>query len=227
MSEYQTTDSINRLIGAPPGTGEYEEGGEFTEKVRHNPYSLVLLDEMEKAHPKVQEAFLPVLDEGVFEDVTGRKIVFTNTIIIATSNAGAEFIRESIQKQLAMEGLKKALLEKLQREGIFKPEFLNRFDGIVVYKPLSEIEIVQVVGLLIKELATRLQKQDISLAVDPQVLSWIAKSGFDPTYGARPLRRFIADNLEQKIAKEMLAGKVKRGTKIKATVQNNQLVFYS
>jgi len=227
MSEYQSTDSINRLIGAPPGTGEYEEGGEFTEKIRHNPYSLVLLDEMEKAHPKVQEAFLPVLDEGVFEDVTGRKIVFTNTIIIATSNAGAEFIRESIQGHIPMENLKKSLLEKLQREAVFKPEFLNRFDGIIVYKPLSEVEIVQVVGLLVKELAARLQKQDISLTVDPQVLSWIAKSGFDPTYGARPLRRFIADNLEEKIAKEMLSGKIKRGSKIKATVQNNQLVFYS
>jgi len=118
-------------------------------------------------------------------------------------------------------------LEKLQREAVFKPEFLNRFDGIIVYKPLSEVEIVQVVGLLVKELAARLQKQDISLTVDPQVLSWIAKSGFDPTYGARPLRRFIADNLEEKIAKEMLSGKIKRGSKIKATVQNNLLVFYS
>jgi ATP-dependent Clp protease ATP-binding subunit ClpC len=225
MSEYQTANAINRLIGAPPGTGEYEEGGEFTEKVRQNPYSLILLDEMEKAHQKVQEAFLPVLDEGIIEDVTGRKIIFTNTIIIATSNAGAEFIRESIKEQAPIENLKKTLLEKLQREGIFKPEFLNRFDDIVVYKPLSESEITQVVSLLIKELEGRLKKQDVSIAVDPAALEWIAKSGYDPTYGARPLRRFIADNLEEKIAEKILAGELKRGSATKISVQNNQLVF--
>jgi ATP-dependent Clp protease ATP-binding subunit ClpC len=225
MSEYQTANAINRLIGAPPGTGEYEEGGEFTEKVRQNPYALILLDEMEKAQQKVQEAFLPVLDEGIIEDVTGRKIIFTNTIIIATSNAGAEFIRESIKEQAPIENLKKTLLEKLQREGVFKPEFLNRFDDIVVYKPLSESEITQVVSLLIKELEGRLKKQDVSIAVDPTALEWIAKSGYDPTYGARPLHRFIADNLEEKIAEKILAGEIKRGSGIKISIQNNQLVF--
>ena len=225
MSEYQTADSINRLIGAPPGTGEYEEGGEFTEKVRQNPYTLILLDEMEKAHQKVQEAFLPVLDEGVTEDVTGRKIVFTNSIIIATSNAGAEFIRESIQGQVQLETLKKSLLEKLQREGVFKPEFLNRFDDIVVYKPLSETEIIQVVGLMISQLQNRLKKQDVFLTVDQQALALIAKGGYDPTYGARPLRRFIAETVEEEIAKKILAGQLKRGSQVRVTLQNNQLAF--
>lgn len=227
MSEYQSPDSINRLIGAPPGTGKFEEGGEFTEKVRQNPYSLILLDELEKAHPTIQEAFLPVLDEGVFEDVTGRKIVFTNTIIIGTSNAGSEFIRESVQQKKPIEDLKKELLEKLQREGVFKPEFLNRFDDIIVYKPLSESEVVQVVKLLVTELEERLKKQDVFLRVDETVLNWIGKNGYDPTYGARPLRRFMADNLEGKIANQILAGKLPRGSTVNATVEGDQLVFDS
>jgi ATP-dependent Clp protease ATP-binding subunit ClpC len=225
MSEYQTADAINRLIGAPPGTGKYEEGGEFTEKVRQNPYALILLDEMEKAHQKVQEAFLPVLDEGVVEDATGRKIVFTNSIIIATSNAGAEYIRESISKKTELGNLKKTLLEKLQREGVFKPEFLNRFDDIVVYKPLGETEINQVVGLMIGDLETRLKKQDVAINIDQEAIKWIAKSAYDVTYGARPLRRFIADHVEEKIAEKILAGQLKRGSQVNVTLQNNQLTF--
>ena len=225
LSEFQDAASLNRLIGAPPGAGKYEEGGEFTEKVRQNPYSLILLDEMEKAHQKVQEVFLPIFDEGIAEDATGRKIVFTNTIIIATSNAGAEFIRESIQQGMALGDLKTALLEKLQREGIFKPEFLNRFDDIIVYKPLSPQEVVQVVSLLVNELVSRLKKQDVTLAVDPTVLTFIAAAGYDPTYGARPLRRYIADNLEEAIAEKILAGEIKRGMSIKITAQNNQLLM--
>lgn len=225
MSEYQSPDSINRLIGAPPGTGKFEEGGEFTEKVRQNPYSLILLDELEKAHPKIQEAFLPILDEGIFEDVTGRKIVFTNTIIIGTSNAGAEYIRESVQEKKSMENLKKELLEKIQQEGVFKPEFLNRFDDIIVYKPLSESEVIQVVRLLVSELIERLKNQDVSLSVDNTVVNWIAKNGYDPTYGARPLRRFIADNLESKIANQILEGKLPRGSTVGASSKDGQLVF--
>jgi len=224
MSEYQSIESINRLIGAPPGTGKFEEGGEFTEKVRQNPYCLILLDEMEKAHPKIQEAFLPVFDEGVLEDTIGRKIIFSNTIIIATSNAGAEFIRESINQNIPLSNLKKVLLEKLQRDAVFKPEFLNRFDDIIVYKPLNEAETVQVVILIIKELEKRLAKQDVSLSIDPQTLNWIAKNGYDPTYGARPLRRFVADNLEEKIAEKILSNEIQRGSQVNVRVENNQLV---
>jgi len=225
MSEFQEASSINRLIGAPPGTGEFEDGGEFTEKVRTDPYALVLLDEMEKANAKVQEAFLPIFDEGIAEDATGRKIIFTNTIIITTSNAGAEFIRESIQQGVSLDNLKRALLEKLQREGTFKPEFLNRFDDIIVYKPLSVEEVAQVVNLMISELASRLKKQDVYLTIDPTVFPWIAKVAYDPTYGARPLRRYIADHLEEKIAEQLLSGGIKRGSQIKVRIENNQLVM--
>jgi len=225
MSEYQDESSINRLIGAPPGTGKYEEGGEFTEKIRQAPFSLILLDEMEKASMKIQESFLPVFDEGMLEDSLGRKIVFTNTIIVATSNAGAEFIRESIQGGKAVDVLKKELLEKLQREGVFKPEFLNRFDDIVVYKPLNPEEVVQVAGLMINELTERLKKQDIYIKVGEPATKLIAQAGYDPTYGARPLRRYIADHLEEKIAEKMLSGEIRRGSHVTISTENNQLTI--
>ena len=225
MSEFQEQQSLNRLIGAPPGSGDYREGGELTEKVREHPYSLILLDEMEKAHKVVQDAFLPIFDEGVIKDATGKKIVFTNTIIIATSNAGAEFIRESIQEGVRVDQFKKQLMEKLQREAIFKPEFLNRFDDIVVYKPLSESEVEQVVGLIMIDLEKRLKKQDITISIDQTTIAWIAKKGFDPTYGARPLKRFVADNIEEKIAKKILSGEVKRGSKISIFISGGNLLI--
>lgn len=225
MSEFQSVDSINRLIGAPPGPGQTQGGGEMSEKVRENPYSLILLDEMEKAHEKVQEAFLPVFDEGIMEDSTGRKIVFTNTIIIATSNAGAEYIREQVAQNKDMENLKRGLLDKLQRDGVFKPEFLNRFDGIVVYKPLVLDEIIKVVHLIVEDLANRLSRQQVNISLDQNTLLWLARGGFDPTYGARPLRRFVADNLEEKIAEKILSGEIKKGSTVWVSLNNNQLVI--
>jgi ATP-dependent Clp protease ATP-binding subunit ClpB len=227
LSEFQEASSINRLIGAAPGQEGFEEGGEFTEKVRNNPFSLVLLDELEKAHYKIQEAFLPVLDEGSLEDASGRKIIFTNTIIIATSNAGAEFIRESIQQNKPIEQTKTELLEKLQKEGIYKPEFLNRFDDIVVYKPLTKDEVGQVVGLVIDSLATRLAKQDIKLNVDQQGLSLIIERGYDKIYGARPIRRLVADELEEPIAQKILSGEIKKGSLVNISSAESKFVISS
>jgi len=225
MSEFQDRQSLNRLIGAPPGSEEHEEGGELTEKVRQNPYSLILLDEMEKAEKSVQEAFLPIFDEGVMQDTSGRKIVFTNTMIIATSNAGAEFIRESIQSGVGVDDFKKQLLEKLQRESVFKPEFLNRFDDIIVYKPLSPQEVEQVVTLMISDLGQRLKKQDIDISTGQEAIKLIAEKGFDPTYGARPLRRFIADNIEEKIAEKILSGEIKKGSQVGIRATNGNLLI--
>ena len=224
MSEYQEENSINRLIGAPPGSKGYG-AGQFTEKIRSDPFTVVLLDEIEKANPKIQQAFLPIFDEGKIEDSTGRKIIFTNTIIIATSNAGAEFIRESIQEGRNMSEIKKPLMEKLQKEGIFRPEFLNRFDDIVLFKPLSPDEVKQIVGLLTNQLAQRLNKQDIEISFDDTALGWLAQKGFDPTYGARPLRRVIQNEIESNLSKKILSGEISRGSKVGVSLKDNQLTF--
>ena len=225
MSELQQEAAINRLIGAPPGSEGFESGGQLTEKVRANPFSVILLDEIEKAHQKIQEAFLPVLDEGKMLDSEGRQIIFTNTIIIATSNAGAEFIRESVQKATPISEIKRALLEKLQREGNFKPEFLNRFDDTIVYKPLSPEDVKEVVKLMVKQLSDRMKKQDIEMSVDESTLLWLAQRGYDPTYGARPLRRIIQNEVEATLARKILSGEINRGSKVDVNVNQDKLVF--
>ena len=224
MSEYQEENSINRLIGAPPGTTS-EVGGQFTEKIRSNPFTVVLLDEIEKANSKIQQIFLPIFDEGKMEDSSGRKIIFTNTIIIATSNAGAEYIRESIQEGKSIPDIKKPLLEKLQRDAIFKPEFLNRFDDIVLFKPLTTTEVKQIVGLFTNQLSIRIKKQDINLTFDNAAIDWLAAKGFDRTYGARPLRRVIQNEVESDISKKILRGELGRGSSLTITARDGKLIF--
>jgi len=225
MSEFQEESSINRLIGAPPGKEGYKPGGHFTEAVRQNPFTVILLDEFEKAHPKIQEAFLPVLDEGKLEDSSGRRIIFTNTIIIATSNAGAEFIRESIQKAVAVPEIKIGLLEKLQAEGIFKPEFLNRFDDIILYKPLTKDQVKQVTQLMIDQLMVQMKKQDVEIIVSDSALSWLSEKGYDPAYGARPLRRIIQNQVEDSLARKILSGELPRGGKVSIGADTTGLTF--
>ncbi|MEX0616867.1 MAG: ATP-dependent Clp protease ATP-binding subunit [Candidatus Woykebacteria bacterium] len=227
MSEFQEENSINRLIGAPPGSKDFGTGGQFTEKIRENPFTTVLLDEMEKAHLKIQEAFLPVLDEGVLTDSSGKEIIFTNTIIIATSNAGAEFIRESIQNNAPLDTVKKELLENLQRDGVFKPEFLNRFDDIIVYKPLSQEDLKQIIKFMTSNLSKRMEKQDVAVLFDESALSWLAQKGYDPTYGARPLRRVIQNEIEARLAEKILSGEIGRGKKVNVKVAGDNLIFES
>jgi len=225
MSEFQEEEAINRLIGPPPGKAGFESGGQLTEAVRADPFSLILLDEIEKAHPKIQEAFLAIFDEGRLTDAGGRLVSFSNSIIIATSNAGAEFIRESILEGQAVEVIKKALLEKLQREGTFKPEFLNRFDDIVVYKPLEEGDVSKVVELMLVELKDRLGKQDIEIELTAEATSYLAQKGYDPTYGARSLRRVVADEVEGLVSKKILSQEVSRGSKIVITLKGGTLAI--
>lgn len=225
MSEFQEDKSLNRLIGVPPGQTGYEEGGQLTEKVRQRPYSLVLLDEIEKAAKSVQEAFLPIIDEGIVADASGRKISFSNTIIIATSNAGSDFIHEAIHKGKQIEHFKIELIETLQKEHLFKPEFLNRFDDIIIYKPLTPQEIEKVVSIMIGKLEERLKKQDISIEINQQAIDLITALGFDKEFGARPLNRFIADNIEEKIAEKILSGEVKRGSKVNISAANGNLLI--
>jgi ATP-dependent Clp protease ATP-binding subunit ClpC len=225
MSEYQEENSLNRLIGSPPGSRDFGSGGQLTEKVRTNPFTTILLDELEKAHPKIQEVFLPVFDEGKMADSSGRQIIFTNTIIIATSNAGAEFIRESIQRSVPITQIKESLLEKLQRENIFKPEFLNRFDDTLVYKPLSPEDMREIAKLLTSKLTQNLKKQDIDIHLDEAALGWIAEKGYNPTYGARPLRRLIQNEVEGVLAKKILSGELPRGSKVSISASGGTLSF--
>jgi ATP-dependent Clp protease ATP-binding subunit ClpC len=222
MSEYNQENSIYRLIGSPPGATEYEEGGQLTEAVRVNPFSLILLDELEKAHPKILEVFLAIFDEGRITDSSGRPISFTNTIIVATSNAGAEFIREKIKENPAAE-LKTELIESLLAEHTFKPEFINRFDDVIVYKPLSNSEVEQVVEFMLTKLKERMSNQDLTVNFSPEVVSFLATSGYDPTFGARPLQRSIQDKVEAQISQAILDGKLSRGATANLSVVNNQI----
>ncbi len=210
MSEFQEEKSIYALIGAPPGSEARE--GELTASVKSKPFSLILLDELEKAHKKILDIFLQVFDDGRLTDSAGELVSFTNTIIIATSNAGSELIREKLKQNMPLLTLKEILLEELQTKGIFNPEFLNRFDEIVVFKPLGQKEVIAIAKILVEELKTRIAKQDITLETNPEAIAAIARSGYDPIYGARPLRRFIADQLENSVAKKILSGELKRGS---------------
>jgi ATP-dependent Clp protease ATP-binding subunit ClpC len=224
MSEYADTDGVKRLLGSPPGEGS--ERGELTEKIHDHPYSLVLLDEFEKAHPTILDLFLQVLEDGRLTDNKGRTVSFVNTIIIATSNAASEFIREQVAKGGQIDkAFQQKLLEYLQTQHIFKPELLNRFDEVIVFKPLNPLEMQQVAKLLLDQLITMLHKQDITLVVDDSALTKIVSEGFDPQFGARPLRRYIEDKIEDVLARLKLEGSVKRGDTVRIGVDiNNNLV---
>ncbi len=212
MSEYKDLSSINRLIGAPPGYQGSEIGGQLTEQVKGNPFSLILLDEFEKAHPNILDLFLQVFEDGRLTDSSGDVIDFTNCIIIATSNAGAELIRQNIKEKKDISTIKDKLLDYLQTQGMFKPELLNRFDAIVVFKPLTSGQVIEITELLINELSAQLEEnQDIILKAQPETLAKIAQLGYDPTLGARPLRRLIQEKVESVLAKKLLSGEIKRG----------------
>ncbi len=225
MSEYSGDDSLKRLLGSMSGEGEAE--GELTSEIRENPFSLVLLDEFEKANPQILNLFLQILDDGRLTDNKGRTVSFTNAIIIATSNAGSEFIREEVEKGTKVDKkFQQGLLELLQKQNIFKPELLNRFDGTIVFKPLGENEIKQVTQLLLTELKDKMQEQDVTVNFDDKIIEKIIKEGFDREFGARPIGRYIQDNIEDVIAKKLLKDEIKRGDKITVSVdQNNAIVI--
>ena len=225
MSEYSGDDSLKRLLGSMSGEGESE--GELTDQIRENPFSLVLLDEFEKANPQILNLFLQILDDGRLTDNKGRTVSFVNAIIIATSNAGSEFIREEVEKGTRVDKkFQENLLELLQKQNIFKPELLNRFDGTIIFKPLGEAEIKQVTELLLTELKDKMQEQDVTVSFDDRIIEKIVKEGFDQEFGARPIGRYIQDNVEDLIAKKLLKDEIKRGDKITVSVdQNNTIVI--
>lgn len=205
MSEYQDTGSIARLIGVPGS----EQGGQLTEAVRRNPFSIVLLDEFEKAHPDILNVFLQVFDDGRLTDSAGRTIDFTNTILIATSNAGTPYIQDAVAKGETIERMKTVLIEE-ELKGIYRPELLNRFDGIIVFKPLTQEEVVQIAGLMIKKVASRLEPKGIGFRASEEAIREIAHKGYDPKFGARPLRRVIQEEVDSAIAEVLLKGSVGR-----------------
>ncbi|OQA52364.1 MAG: Chaperone protein ClpB [candidate division WS2 bacterium ADurb.Bin280] len=214
MSEFQEKQSVYRLIGSPPAAGSDGEKGQLTTAVSDNPFSLILFDEIEKAHPDILTLFLQVFDDGRLTDGTGKTVDFTNAIIICTSNAGSELIRQSILKNIRGEELKKQLLEHLQSKGMFRPEFLNRFDAVVAFHPLSQQDIVKVAGLMLESLRKAMLEKEIALKFTPKAVERLAQVGFDPVYGARPMRRAIQEKIENALARDMLEGKIPRGSTV-------------
>ncbi len=223
MSEYMEKHAVSRLIGAPPGYVGYEEGGQLTEALRRKPYSVVLLDEIEKAHSEVFNILLQMLDDGRITDSQGRTIDCKNTVVIMTSNIGSEFLLERKENaEEIQEETKEQVLQQLRRH--FRPEFLNRVDDIVLFKPLSLANIKGIADRMLNDLRKRLEEQQIRLEVTEAAKELIAKEGFDPVYGARPLKRFIQHHLETKLAREMIAGKVSAHETAIIDVENNELM---
>lgn len=223
MSEYMERYAVSRLVGAPPGYVGYEEGGQLTEAVRRRPYSVILLDEIEKAHPDVYNILLQVLDDGRLTDAKGRVVNFTNTVIIATSNLGAEMIQENMkakkETKKSYDQLKESLMDTLR--GHFRPEFLNRIDEIILFHALTENEIKQIALLQLEQVAGMAKGQNITLTFDDSLVTHIAKVGFVPEFGARELKRRIQSEIETKLAKEMLKGTLKEGDNVTVSYDEN------
>ena len=223
MSEYMEKYSVSRLIGAPPGYVGYEEGGQLTEAVRRKPYSVVLFDEIEKAHPDVFNVLLQVLDDGRITDSQGRTVDFKNTILIMTSNIGSTYLLEGIQE----DGEISSDCEKLvmgELRGHFRPEFLNRLDEIILFKPLTKENIGRIVDLMVKDLSCRLADQELALELTDKAKAYVVDHGYDPVYGARPLKRYLQKHVETLAAKCILGGNVHAGDVIVLDVENDQFI---
>ena len=224
MSEYMEKFSVSRLIGAPPGYVGYEEGGQLTEAVRRKPYSVILFDEIEKAHPDVFNVLLQVLDDGRITDSQGRTVDFKNTIIILTSNLGSEYILEGINDKGELTEEAKDKVEKLLKQS-FRPEFLNRLDEIVFYKPLTQNEIGKILDLLIADLNKRLAEQEISVELTNSAKDYLITNGYDAVYGARPLKRFVQKKVETLIAREIIKQTILPKEKVTIDCKDNELVI--
>jgi ATP-dependent Clp protease ATP-binding subunit ClpB len=231
MSEYQERHSVSRLIGAPPGYVGYDEGGQLTEAVRRKPYSVVLLDEIEKAHPDVFNILLQVLDDGRLTDNKGRVVNFKNTIIIMTSNIGSHIIQENFkdynefEKDEVINKTRNQLFELLRQT--IRPEFLNRIDEIIMFTPLGRDEIAEIVKMQFRQLQQTLAEMGISIEASPEALDWLAQLGYDPQFGARPLKRVMQKKILNELSKQILAGKVDKDSQIMLDVFDNEFVFFN
>ena len=232
MSEYMEKHSVSKLIGSPPGYVGYDEGGQLTEIIRKKPYSLILFDEIEKAHPDVFNIMLQILDDGRLTDAKGRYVNFKNTIIIMTSNVGASMITNTSRLGFSVaqdeqkdkyEKLKDTVMEEMKKS--FRPEFLNRVDDIIVFSHLSKTEIRQIVDLMLSSLFKRIESQNLKIEVTDEVKDFLGEAGYSEAYGARPLRRLIQKKIEDGLAEEILSGKYSEGNKIVLKLKDQKIVF--
>jgi ATP-dependent Clp protease ATP-binding subunit ClpB len=221
MSEFMEKHAVARLIGAPPGYVGYEEGGYLTEAVRRRPYAVVLFDEIEKAHPEVFNVLLQILDDGRMTDGQGRTVDFKNTIVIMTSNIGSQWIQQLAGSD--REEMENKVTEALRAH--FKPEFLNRIDETIIFKNLSVEQLIEIVEIQFKKLRGRLAERKIDLVLSDAAMSFIAEKGYDPIYGARPLKRVIQQYIENPLSMDILKGRVKDGDHVNADVDGDQIVF--
>jgi ATP-dependent Clp protease ATP-binding subunit ClpB len=223
MSEYMEKHAVSRLIGAPPGYVGYEEGGQLTEAIRRRPYSVILFDEIEKAHPDVFNVMLQILDDGRVTDSQGRTVDFKNTIIIMTSNIGSQYILDVAGDDSQYEEMRHRVMEAMRTT--FRPEFLNRIDEIIIFHGLQKSELRQIVQLQVLRLAGRLAERKMTLKLSASALDFLAEVGYDPVYGARPLKRAIQKELETAIAKSILRSEFTNGDTIFVDVENERLSF--
>ncbi len=223
MSEFMERHSVSRMIGAPPGYVGYEEGGKLTEAVRRRPYSVILLDEIEKAHQDVFNVLLQVLDDGRLTDGQGRTVDFTNTVIVMTSNIGSQIIQKLTEEGADEEEVQQAVKEALQTR--FLPEFLNRIDDMIVFEPLGRDQIHEIVGLQIKRLEKQLAANHIEMEITDSAIRAVASEGYDPAYGARPLKRVIQRRIQNPLATELLKGNITEGGKVRIDFVNENFVF--
>jgi len=214
MSEYMEKHSVARLIGAPPGYVGYEEGGSLTEAVRRRPYQVILFDEVEKAHPDVFNVLLQVLDDGRLTDGQGRTVDFRNTLIVLTSNLGSEYLA-SLPEGQAVDAVRGQVMEAVR--AAFRPEFLNRLDEILLFRRLSREDMVGIVDIQLGQLQKLLEDRKVTLEIDPEVKKWLAETGYDPVYGARPLKRVIQRELQNPLAEKILAGEIRDGETVRVT----------
>lgn len=225
MSEYMEKHTVSRLVGAPPGYVGYEEGGQLTEAVRRKPYSVILFDEIEKAHEDVFNIFLQILDDGRLTDNKGKTVDFKNTIIIMTSNIGSNYLLENTSEESIDPSIRASVMDELKMR--FKPEFLNRVDDIIMFKPLSESGITKIIDIFVGEVANRLKDRNITLEITPAAKHILAVEGYDPVYGARPLKRFIQNTLENNLARKIISGDVHYGSRVIVDGHDDEIVIKS
>ncbi len=223
MSEYMEKHSVARLIGAPPGYVGYEEGGQLTEAIRRKPYSVILFDEVEKAHPDVFNVLLQLMDDGRLTDSQGRTVDFKNVVVILTSNVGSRYLQDNSSDNEISESVRESVMAELRDH--FRPEFLNRIDDVVLFKPLSLEEITEIVDLLLAGLNKRLVDRKVSVSFTPAAKKWIGEKGYDPTYGARPLKRFLQKQVETKLARALVAGEVDDGAEVTFSTKDDELLM--